>query len=155
MANHLHRPGRPKPQQLNVTILDCPGEVLEQYLAATSKTFADAGPGITQADIQTRLMKAAADIGVTGDHAKHLAMRYSLFISLIQGHQAALRARGLMTGEAGPGKATTFTIPFLAAVARIPARVVGDKPVCDMTAFWALCDACSTAFEKASAPKPA
>ena len=155
MANHLHRPGHKKPKPLDLAILDCPGDVLESYLAATSKAFADAGPGVTQVDIQTRLMKAAADIGVTGDHAKHLAMRYSLFISIITGHQAELRRRGLMTGEAGPGKATTFTIPFLAAVARIPARVSGDKPVCDMTAFWALCDACSAAFAKASEPKPA
>ncbi|MCK9355628.1 MAG: hypothetical protein M0R22_00545 [Dehalococcoidia bacterium] len=144
MANHLHRPGAARPPQ-TISILDVPADLFEKYLVATGKAFAGIGAAPQQADIQARLLKAAADVGVTGDHAAHLAMRYSLFVSIIKEHQEALLEHGLMSGEAGPGKSTVFEIPFLAAVSRIPARIVKGQPVCDMTVFWALCDACAVA----------
>jgi NaMN:DMB phosphoribosyltransferase len=129
---------QPQPQKLT----DCPADLFEKYLAATSETFAGLPPKPTQAEIQKRLVQAAEKCGVTGAHASVLALRYSLFVTLITQEQAALLERGLVVGEAGAGKTTTFARSFVAACARLPARfTVGGGFTYDQTMLWKLVEA--------------
>lgn len=128
----------PKPQPLT----DCPADLFEKYLTATGETFAGLPPQPTQAEIQKRLGQAAEKVGVVGAHASVLALRYSLFVTLLTKEQAELTARGLVSGAAGAGRSTTFARSFVAACARLPARfVVGGGFTYDLTMLWKLVEA--------------
>ena len=153
MVNHFgSRPRPPQPQTMQ--ILDVPADVFEKYLAATGEAFAAVGAQPTQPQVQQALVQAAEKVGVTGAHAAHLAMRYSLMVNSITQHQALLLERKLMAGEAGPGKSTTFTVPFLASVARVPARFTAGQPICDMDKFWAMTEALAKLEAQPVAPAP-
>ncbi len=135
-------------------IVDVPADLLERYLAATSKALVGLGPSPTAADLQQRLWKAAEEVGVKSPvHAGQLALRYSLLVDILQKNMEKLRAEGHLEGDAGPGKTTTFSIPFVATVARIPARLTASGPICDMPRFWSALDVTKKAMESA-APSP-
>jgi len=142
-------------QQQTQPLIDVPAETFEKYLQATGETFAGLGASPTQADIQARLAAAAEKIGIKGPHASVLALRYSLFVTIMTQHQTALARRGLVAGDAGQGKSTRFQPSFLAACARLPCRFgPATGFVYDPAMLWKLIDAVEAAAKASAAPQP-
>lgn len=129
---------QPQPQKL----VDVPAETFEKFMKAAGETFAKLPQVPTQAQIQAALAEAAEAIDIRGPHANVLALRYSLFVTVLTQHTAALKQRGLFSGDAGAGKTGTFTRSFVAAIARLPCRFAPNTGfVFDLGMLWKLIEA--------------
>lgn len=134
-------------------LVDVDPVLFERYLKASGDAFAGIGPKPDQATISAALMKSAEMVNCGGAHAQVLALRYSFFVTILTENQDELVRRGLLSGGVGPGLATRFTEPFVAACARCPAKFApGTGFVYSLEMFWKLVAAAEQGMKHAQEP---
>jgi hypothetical protein len=129
----MNHPTNGKQQPLK--IMDVPAELLEKFLKGIGPELAKLHGEPTPELIGRALVAAAAGVGVTGEHAQILIMRYQLLVNLVTTHFDELTARGLISGERSR---PVFTVPLIAGIARIPASFTPGGAKYKLETLWAI-----------------